>query len=319
MLSKDREEHLQGLRMVLSRLREDNLRLGHKKCTSAQSLVTFLGHLVSEDGLQPDPQLLDIIREIQPRIAVPQVRSFLGLVGYYRRFIKGFSNIAAPLNQLLEKNKLFEWTAECAEVYEKLKAVLLQRPVVAYPDFSIPFQLYTDASNVGLGAILAQQQDGKEHVICCASRILSKFEQNDSVTKEECLAVEWGIKNFRNYLIANNFKVYTDLYSLQWLHSMKHESTLLHCWAAQLEDCDFEVLHRPGKNKGHVDALSQLPLDNVHLLGTDRMTLETPEATKAVLHQLHDGGPIGNEEDSEVVSAMLRRDSGEDLTSGGDL
>ena len=150
VFSKDWEEHLQSLRMVLSRLREANLRLGHKKCTLAQSSITFLGHLVSDDGLQPDPRLLDSIREIQPPTTVSQALSFLGLVGYYRRFIKGFSNIAAPLNRLLEKNKLFEWTAECAEVYEKLKAVLLQRPVVAYRDFSIPFRLYTDASNLGL-------------------------------------------------------------------------------------------------------------------------------------------------------------------------
>ena len=112
VFSKDWEEHLQRLRMVLSRLREANLKLGHKKCTLAQSLVTFLWHLVSEDGLQPDPRLLDSIWEIQPPTAVSQIRSFLGLVGYYRRFIKGFSSIAASLNRLLEKNKLFELTAE---------------------------------------------------------------------------------------------------------------------------------------------------------------------------------------------------------------
>ena len=160
-----------------------------------------------------------------------------------------------------------------------------QRPVVTSlnPDFSIPIRLYTDASNVGLGAILAQQQEGKERIICCASRTLSKSEQNYSTTKKECLAVAWGIKNFHNYLIANHFNVYTNHYSLQWLRSMKHESALLHRWAAQLEDYDFEVLHRPGKNQGPVDALSRLPLDNVNLLGTDKTTLRTPEATKEVL------------------------------------
>ena len=248
VFSKDWEEYLQRLRMVLSRLREGNLRLGHKKCTLAQSSVTFLGHLVSEDGWQPDPRLLDSIWDIQPPTTVSQVRSSLGLVGYYRRFIKGFSNIAAPLNRLLEKNESFEWTDKCMAMYEKLKAVLLQRPVVAYLDFSIPFRLYTDASNVGLGAILSQQQEGKERIICCASHTLSKSEQNYSATKKECLAVVWGIKNFRNYLIPNHFKVYMDHYFLQWLRSMKHEFALMHRWAAQLEDYDFEVLHRLGKN-----------------------------------------------------------------------
>ena len=189
VFSRDWEEHLQQLQMVLSRLRDANLRLGHKKCTLVRSSVTFLGHLVTEDGLQPDPRLLDSIRDIKPPTTVSQVRSFLGLVGYYRRFIKGFSNIATPLNRLLEKNKPFDWTDECMAAYERLKALLLQRPVVAYPDFSIPFRLYTDASNVGLGAISAQQQEGKERIICCASRTLSKSQQNYSATKKECLAV----------------------------------------------------------------------------------------------------------------------------------
>ena len=113
-----------------------------------------------------------------------QVRSFLGLVGYYRRFIKGFSKIAAPLNKLLEKNRPFMWTTECMEAYNKHKELLLREPVVVYPDFSVPFRLYTDTSNIGLGAILAQKQEGKERIICCASRILNKSEQNYSATKK---------------------------------------------------------------------------------------------------------------------------------------
>ena len=163
-----------------------------------------------------------------------QVRSFLGLVAFYRWFIKGFSKIAAPLNKLLEKNKLFVWTEECTKPYQELEDLLLKEPVVAYPDFSVPFRQYTDASNISLGAILVQKQEGRERIICCASRMLNKSEQNYSATKKECLAVVWGIKNFRSYLIANHFKVYTDHYSLQWLHSMKNESGLLHRWAAQL-------------------------------------------------------------------------------------
>ena len=113
VFSKSWEEHLQRLRMVFLRLREANLRLGHKTCTLARTSVTFLGHLVSEEGLRLDPRLLESIWEIQPPTSVTQVRSFLGLVGYYRRFIKGFSKIAAPLNKLLEKNKPFIWTDEC--------------------------------------------------------------------------------------------------------------------------------------------------------------------------------------------------------------
>ena len=163
---------------------------------------------------------------------------------------------------------------------------------MAYPDFTVPFWLYTDASNIGLGAILAQQQDGKERVICCASRTLNKAEQNYGAMKKECLAVVWGIKNFRNYLTANHFKVYADHYSLQWLPAMKNESALLHRWAAQLEDHDFEILHRPGNNQGHVDALSQLPLEHVSLLGKGKVTLTTEEETREVLERIHTDGHL---------------------------
>ena len=164
---------------------------------------------------------------------------------------------------------------------------------MAYPDFSVPFRLYTDASNIGLGAILAQKQEGKERIICCASRTLNKSKQNYSATKKECLAVVWGIKNFRNYLIANHFKVYTDHYSLQWLRSMKNESALLHRWAGQLEDHDFEILHRPGKDQGHVDALSRLPMDVVHFIGKEKTVLSSTDATVQVLERIYKDGHLG--------------------------
>ena len=140
---------------------------------------------------------------------------------------------------------------------------------------------------------MAQQQEGRERIICCASRTLNKVEQNYSATKKECLAVVWGLKNFRNYLIANNFKVYTNHYSLQWLRAMKNESALIHRWAAQLEDYDFKILHRPGKNQGHVDALSRLLLDNIHLLGQGKVSLNTEEETREVLERIHQDGHLG--------------------------
>ena len=181
------------------------------------------------------------------------------------------------------------WTTE----YNELKELLLREPVVAYPDFSVPFRLYTDASNVGLGATLAQKQEGKEKIICSASRTLNKSEQNYSATEKECLVVVWGIKNFWNYIIANHFKVYTDHYSLQWLRSMKNELVLLHRWAAQLEDYDFEILHRPGKNQGHVDALSRLPMDAVHFIGKEKTVLSSTEANIQVLERIHKDGHLG--------------------------
>ena len=187
----------------------------------------------------------------------------------------------------MEKNKLFVWTEECTKAYQELKDLLFKEPVAAYPDFSVPFRLYTDASNICLGAILVQKQEGRERIICWATRTLNKSEQNYSATKKECLAVVWGIKNFCNYLIANHFKVYTDHYSLQWLRSMKNKFALLHRWAAELEDYDFQILHQPGKNQGHVDALSRLPMDKVQFLGPEKTVLQTAKDTAQVLERIH--------------------------------
>ena len=192
--------------MVFQRLQTANLQLSVKKCTLARNQVAFLGHKVSVEGLQPDPRLLESIDKITVPTTVTQVRSFLGLVGYYRQFIKNFSRIASPLFKLLEKNAKFSWGEEQQQAFESLKQHLLNKPIVSYSDFSLPFRLYTDASNLGLGAVLAQVQEGRERIICCASRTLTKGEVNYSTTNKECLSIAWEVKYFRNYLIRENFK-----------------------------------------------------------------------------------------------------------------
>ena len=268
-------EHLQRLKAVFERLRRANLKLGAKKCTLAAREVSFLGYKVTPDGLEPEPRLMGAISKLPPPINVAEVRSFLGLVGYYRRFVKKFSDKAAPLNALLRREQAWKWTEDCQEAFETLKGEIAARPVSAYPDFSKPFRLYTDASNIGLGAILAQKQQGKEKIICCASRTLNNAESNYSTTKKECLAVVWGVQVFRPFLVATHFEILTDHYALQWLRSMKSTSAILHRWAAALEDYRFTILHRPGKLQGHVDALSRLPTEN--LLFTVEGKIKVPE------------------------------------------
>ena len=199
IFSKTWEEHLERLETVLQRLKEANLRLGPVKCTLAKKEVYFLGYKVTPEGLQPDPRLMDAIRNIPPPTCVTEVRSFLGLVGYYRRFIARFSDKAAPLNRLLHKDKPWEWYSLCQRAFDELKKEILVGPVSAFPDFSRPFRLYTDASNVGIGAILSQKQEGKERIICCTSRTLNQVETNYSTTKKECLAIVRGYKGFSSF------------------------------------------------------------------------------------------------------------------------
>ena len=254
------EEHLARLREVFERLRHAKLKLGATKCTFAAKEVSYLGHRVTEEGLLPDPSLLAAIRDIPPPTTATEVRSFLGLAGYYRRYVKGFAAIAAPLFALTRKEALFHWSEDCQAAFDQLKTKLTTSPITAFPDFSQAFRLYTDASTAGLGAILAQVREGKERIICCASRALNKAEKSYPATKLECLAIVWAVAKFRPYLMAMPFEVYTDHYALQWLKTMRTGSALLHRWSAALEEYDFTVRHRPGKVQTHVDGLSRLPV-----------------------------------------------------------
>ena len=285
-------EHLERLRAVFERLRRANLKLGARKCHLAAREVSFLGYRVTPEGLEPEPRLMEAISKLPPPINVAEVRSFLGLVGYYRRFVKRFSDKAAPLNHLLHKDHPWKWTRECQEAFQTLKGEIASRPVSAYPDFSKPFRLYTDASNLGLGAILAQKQDGKEKIICCASRTLNNAETNYSTTKKECLAIVWGVQVFRPFLVATHFEILTDHYALQWLRSMKSTSAILHRWAAALEDYRFTILHRPGKLQGHVDALSRLPTENLMFTLEGKIQVSEGEA-ETVIKEVHRQGHLG--------------------------
>ena len=286
------EEHLERLRAVFERLRRANLKLGARKCHLAAREVSFLGYKVTPEGLEPEPRLMEGISKLPPPINVAEVRSFLGLVGYYRRFVKRFSDKKAPLNLLLHKDQPWKWTPECQEAFQTLKGEIASRPISAYPDFSKPFRLYTDASNLGLGAILAQKQEGKEKIICCASRTLNNAETNYSTTKKECLAIVWGVQVFRPFLVATHFEILTDHYALQWLRSMKSTSAILHRWAAALEDYRFTILHRPGKLQGHVDALSRLPNEN--LVFTLEGKIKVPEEkVETVIGEVHRQGHLG--------------------------
>ena len=254
------EEHLARLREVFERLRHAKLKLGPTKCTFAAKEVSYLGHRVTEEGLLPDPALLAAIRDIPPPKTATEVRSFLGLAGYYRRYVKGFAAIAAPLHALSRKDALFHWSEDCQAAFDQLKVRLTTSPITAFPDFSQEFRLYTDDSTAGLGAILAQVRDGKERIICCASRALNKAEKSYPATKLDCLAIVWAVAKFRPYLMAMPFEVYTDHYALQWLKTMHTGSALLHRWSAALEEYGFTVRHRPGKIQTHVDGLSRLPV-----------------------------------------------------------
>ena len=290
------EEHLARLREVFERLRHAKLKLGATKCTFAAKEVSYLGHRVTEEGLLPDPSLLAAIRDIPPPTTATEVRSFLGLAGYYRRYVKGFAAIAAPLFALTRKEALFHWSEDCQAAFDQLKTRLTTSPITAFPDFSQAFRLYTDASTAGLGAILAQVREGKERIICCASRALNKAEKSYPATKLECLAIVWAVAKFRPYLMAMPFEVYTDHYALQWLKTMRTGSALLHRWSAALEEYDFTVRHRPGKIQTHVDGLSRLPVEPAPTEDTIlHIEVQDEEEARRLAQELHTATHLGGQ------------------------
>eukprot|EP00794_Sanderia_malayensis_P010600 gene10600-biopygen7736 len=251
------EDHLTRLGLVFDRLRAANLKLKRSKCHFARSSVNFLGFVVSSEGLLPDPDKLDAVKSFPTPTSVKSIRSFLGLCNYYRRFVQNFAKIVSPLNRLTRKDVAFEWSPECAAAFQELKHRLCSSPILAYPDFTQPFHLYTDASQFALGYILGQKIDGREFVVAYGGRELNQAEKNYSTTEREALAVVDGIRRYQPYLSMSKFYVHTDHSSLSWLMRVKDPTGRLARWSLQLQQYDFEIIHRAGTANANADALSR--------------------------------------------------------------
>lgn len=261
------EEHLQRLNRVLGRFREVHLKINLAKCEFAMPEVEYLGHVVSGAGVSPDPKTVKAVKEYPTPRTVKEVRAFLGLAGWYRRFMPHFAEVARPLHDLTGKYARFEWTDCHQQAFQALKALLTSDAVLAYPDFALPFVLATDASDRALGAVLSQVQGGVERPICFASRSLIPAEKNYTATEKELLAVVWATKQFRCYLYGRRFKVETDHAALRWMLSLRDPSARLTRWALRLAEFEYEVIHRPGKLHRHADALSRV----VHRVGAEEI------------------------------------------------
>ena len=273
------EEHLQNLCSVLDRIRSAGLRLKPKKCCIGRMSVEYLGHVVSADGVRTDPKKLVAVRQFPTPTDVKALPSFLGLASYYRRFVPGFSKIAAPLHALTKKEVEFVWSAECQEAFDRLKELLASSPILKFPDFKCPFILETDASGSGLGAVLAQEQpDGTTHPIAYASRSLQKHEQNYGITELEGLGVVWAVKHFRPYLYGQKCVVYTDHQALKSLLNTPQPSGKLARWGMAIQELDLSIQHRSGKANANADALSRCPLPSS---SDDNQTCELVAAVQA--------------------------------------
>jgi len=254
------EEHLRRLEEVFMRIESAGLKLKPTKCELFKKETTYLGHVVGEDGVKTDPKKIEKVDNWPVPETPTEVKSFLGLASYYRRFVPGFASIAKPLYQLTENNlKSFEWTASCEEAFEQLKGLLTSAPVLAYPQRDALFILDTDASNHGIGAVLSQLQDGVERPIAYCSRTLSKSERNYCTTRKELLAIVEFAKQQRHYLQNHKFLIRTDHAPLRSILKTKDPEGQLARWIAFLSTLDFDIEYRQGNKHINADAMSRIP------------------------------------------------------------
>ena len=255
------EQHMERLSEVLSRLQTAGLKLSPQKCQLFKTQVCFLGHVVSEKGISTDPAKIKAVEQWSPT-DVHQVRSFLGLCSYYRRFVEGFATIAKPLHKLTEKNVPFRWTEECQTAFMKLKQALCSSPILCYPTTRQNFVLDTDASGVGIGAVLSQLDNGTERVVAYYSRALNKAERNYCITRKELLAVVESVKHFHHYIYGVETVVRTYHGALTWLMNFKNIEGQMARWMETLGSYHLKIKHRIGRKHMNADSLSRLPCDN---------------------------------------------------------
>lgn len=267
LFSKDLPSHLEAIREVLTKLQGVNLAVQLSKCNFVVDEVNYLGHVITKKGIEPDPSKIKAVRDFPIPTNIKEVRSFLGLAGYYRRFIDGFATIGRPLFDVTKQGQEFLWTPQCQEAFDELKQKLVTAPVLIYPDFSKPFILATDASTYALGAVLSQEVDGQEHPVAYCSRTLFPAEKNYSTTERELLSLVWSTKYFRCYLLGRPFKVITDHAALKWMLSLKDPSSRLMRWSLRLAEFDFTVEHKAGKRHTNADGLSRA----VHVVRSDAL------------------------------------------------
>lgn len=248
------------LELVFARLSNFQLSVKPSKCSFGMYSVPLLGHIVSAEGVHTEPDRLETIQKLKAPTKVSELRSFLGFVGYYRKFVQNFSQIAQPLNVLLKKSTRFEWGTEQQQAYEELKARLVQPPILAHFDSKKSIEILSDASYKGLGGMLCQMHDGIRKPVCYASRTLAPAETRYSATDLECLCIVWLSQRFRHYIWNQpGLTFVTDCHALCALNKLAHpNSARLTRWQLRLQSLDFKIVYETGKNNHGPDCLSRL-------------------------------------------------------------
>jgi hypothetical protein len=272
--SKTLKDHLEHIEIVFKCLKKASLKLNFAKCKWCQKAIKYLGHIISKDVVKTDEDKVKTIKNWQEPRNLKQLQQFLGLAGYYRKFIRDFARIAAPLYALTKKDCNWKWNEDCVDAFSKLKLALMSDPILRMPNFGIQFHIYCDASGLAVGGVLCQTEYGAEYVIAYASKILKGAEIHYSTSEKEMLAVLYSIKTFRCYIFGTEFLIITDHAALQYLLNIKDLNGRLARWSMYLQSYFFKIIHRAGKKHANADALSRAMVnmvDEVELLTAKQM------------------------------------------------
>lgn len=261
IFSSSLQEHMEKLSAVLKRLQKFNFKIQLDKSEFLKKQVSFLGHIVTAEGIKPNPELISAIKKWPIPKDEKELRGFLGTIGYYRKFVKDLAKIAQPLTAALKKGEKIIHNKEFIESFEKCKQILTCSSILQYPDFEKPFILTTDASNGAIGAVLSQGNIGSDRPVAYASRTLQKSERNYSTIEKELLAIVWACKYFKPYLYGKKFSIYTDHKPLTYMASLNDANSRLVRWKLSLSEFDYDVIYKPGKQNVVADGLSRIQID----------------------------------------------------------
>ena len=334
IISKDFKEHLQLVRRVLKTLRSHGIKIKMEKCAWFQDKVEFLGHEISQEGLSKRSKYINEIREFPKPENVRELRQFLGLVNWQRKFIKNCAEIGKPLYRLTggKRTRKLTWTPEMDSAFEQLKIALEQDIILAFPNFrgdAPPMELYVDASATGVGVCLCQQQDGERRVIAYDSYFFSDAQQKYSTIERELVAIRWGVKAFRPFLFGQPFILHTDHQPLVYLHNMKLVDNRLARTLEDLAEFEFTIKYTPGRANEAADAMSRkhhlhpesefLPPDTILPEGIQIVMPAIPGGGDSLFAALVASYQTVNSEAAVMTSASLRKELVEDLLNNRKL
>ena len=299
-------DHNRILLKFLLRCLQFHITLNLKKCEFLKDSVLYLGYIISDKGLQPNPKKVEIVKNHPTPVTKKQLQSFMGTINYYRRFIKDIAIITTPLNKLLRKNVRFVWSEECETAFRQLIEALVSEPILGFPDFTKDFLLQVDASKTSLGYVLSQIKDEEEAAIAFGGRSLNKHEVNYSVYEKEGLAVVSGIKYFHHYLYGRPFTVFCDNTAVTWLFAQKQPVGRICRWICSLMEYDFTIKYKQGRLNGNADGISRIPPVGA-VEDSFMQRLAQGQGTDVMLGQLKEQLQLGNKlkgyvlDDNDVI------------------